>query len=108
MLVQLLSMKKVPTEPTQTWKVLNIHLTQNFDHISALFVLLVLFIICENKQQHECLGDDVIKAVKAVIRKSRYYDTGARTGITKTDRTNPKMCTRLCACLLCFLKLVSQ
>ncbi len=31
--------------------------------------------------------DDLIKAVKAVTRKSRYYDTEARIGITKTDFT---------------------
>jgi hypothetical protein len=29
--------------------------------------------------------DDLLKAAKAVTRKSRYYDTEARTGITKTD-----------------------
>jgi hypothetical protein len=31
--------------------------------------------------------DDLLKEVKAVTRKSRYYDTEARTGITKTDCT---------------------
>ncbi len=34
--------------------------------------------------------DDLFQTVKAVTRKSRYYDTGARTGITKTDCTKPK------------------
>ncbi len=29
--------------------------------------------------------DDLSKAVKAVTRKSRFYDTEARTGITETD-----------------------
>ncbi len=30
------------------------------------------------------------KAVQAVTRKSRYYDTEARTGIAKTDCTKPR------------------
>jgi hypothetical protein len=30
------------------------------------------------------------KAVKVVTRKSRYYDTEAKTGITKTDCTKPR------------------
>ena len=31
-----------------------------------------------------------LKAVKAVTRKSRYYDTKARTGIMKSDCTKPR------------------
>ena len=36
--------------------------------------------------------DDLLKAVKAMTRKSTYYDTEARTGITKTDCTKPRVC----------------
>ncbi len=35
-------------------------------------------------------SDDLLKAVKAVTRTRRYYDTEARTGITKTDCTKPR------------------
>ena len=34
--------------------------------------------------------DDLLKAVKAATRKSVYYDTKARTEITKTDCTKPR------------------
>jgi hypothetical protein len=34
-----------------------------------------------------CMCNGLLKAVKVMTRKSRYYDTEARTGITKTDCT---------------------
>jgi hypothetical protein len=37
---------------------------------------------------------DLLKAVKAVTRKSRYYDTKARTGIRKSDCAKPRETTQ--------------